>query len=349
MDVTKRQLLILQAIIDDYILTGIPVGSRTLSKREDINYSSATIRNEMADLEEGGYLEQPHTSAGRRPSDKAYRLYVDTLMRVSRLNQNEVGIIRNYFDEKVNEIEGVVDRAAKVLSEVTNLTSLVLAPQLSRIEIKRIQLVRLSGTKALMLFVFDTGQVKDVLLNLPEDLSPDYLEMISNLLTEKVSGRALPEAVKAVREALTGEIERHRQFMNNLLGALECNAAPKIGREVVLGGTKNIFNHLEYGNVDKAKNLLQLLETKDALYELLSRATDMEFTVRIGQENEIEELKDMSVVTATYKIGDKKIGSFGVIGPTRMNYGRVISVLSCVSTSMNEILKYCLNAEIEPN
>ncbi len=345
MNVTPRQLLILHAIIDDYILTGIPVGSRTLAKRPDLPYSSATIRNEMADLEEEGYLEQPHTSAGRLPSDKAYRLYVDTLMRVSSLQDEEIQLIRQYFSSRMGEIESVIETTAKVLSDVTHMTSLVLAPQLSKIELKRIQIVRISDQKAIMLFVFSTGMVKDVMIDIAGDMDNAYLEMISNLLTDKVSNLRLSEAVEAVRSTIPGDIEGHRLFLNSMLDAVRKNIAPRAGKEVVLGGTKNIFNHPEYRDVSKAQNFLQLLETKDQLYDMLTRATDMEFTIKIGKENEIDELKDMSVVTATYKVGDKKIGSFGVIGPTRMNYGKVLSIMSCVGASMNEILQYCLNMD----
>ena len=187
---TERQLLILHAIIDDYIMTGIPVGSRTLSKRDDIRFSSATIRNDMADLEEEGFLEQPHTSAGRLPSDKAYRLYVDTLMRVSALRPEEVKYIRSYFTDKINELELAITNAAKVLSDMTKLTSVVMAPQYSAVEISRIQLVKLSGTRALLVIVFSTGSLKDIVINVPKDLDPAYLDMVSNMLTERV--RRLP-------------------------------------------------------------------------------------------------------------------------------------------------------------
>lgn len=337
--ITERQLLILQAIIDDYILTGIPVGSRTLSKRQDISFSSATIRNEMADLEEEGYLEQPHTSAGRMPSEKAYRLYVDTLMKVSALNTEEAGAIRAYFDNKYGEMEKVIRTTAKVLSDMTNMTSVVLPPQLSRIDVKRIQLVKISETKMLIIFVFNTGMIKDMMVDVGEELEPAYLEMVSNFLSEQVRDKSLAEAFKAVRAVITGEVAAHRSFMEKLLDAVAASTAGAPGsKEVILGGAQNIFNHPEYRDVDKAKNFLQLLETKDALYDMLSQATDMEFTIRIGSENDIEQLRDMSVVTATYKIGDMKLGSFGIIGPTRMNYAKVLSVMRCVGSSMNEIL-----------
>ncbi len=335
---TERKLLILQAIIDDYILTGVPVGSRTLSKREDINFSSATIRNEMADLEEEGFLEQPHTSAGRMPSDKAYRLYVDTLMRVSSLRPDEVKYIRSYFSDKINEVEQAIGNAAKVLSDITKLTSVVMAPQFSTVEISRLQLVKLSGTRALLIIVFSTGNLKDVIINVSEDIEPVYLDMVSNMLTERVRGLTLYEAINELADIIYTDMPNHRDFMNSILDAVKSNAAAGNGHKLVLGGTQNIFNHPEYQDFDKVKNFLQLIEEKEPLYNLLSSATGLEFSIRIGKENELDELKDMSVVTATYKIGGKNVGSFGVIGPTRMNYARVLSVLGFVGNSMNELL-----------
>ncbi len=341
--ITERQLAILQSIIDEYILTGVPVGSRTLSKRVDMNLSSATIRNEMADLEEYGYLEQPHASAGRKPTEKAYRLYVDTLMKVSRLNQQEVMIIKHYFDKKVQEIENVIETTAKALSDLTNMTAVVMSPQLKRDEIKRIQIVKLSEQKALLVFVFSTGMVKDVMVQIDEDIDAQYLEMLSSLLTEKVQNLPAEEAVDAVRDILYSDLPEHRRFLNALLSAVGANVRSR--GEVVLGGAKNIFNHPEYKDVDKAKSFLSLLETKDKLYDMLRRAKDMEFTIKIGTENELDQLKDMSVVTATYKIGNENIGSFGIIGPTRMDYGKIVSIMSCIGSSMNDILKSFLSID----
>ncbi|MBR4078845.1 MAG: heat-inducible transcription repressor HrcA [Christensenellaceae bacterium] len=338
MALTDRKLLILQAIIDDYILTGIPVGSRTLSKREDIRFSSATIRNEMADLEEEGYLEQPHTSAGRLPSDKAYRLYVDTLMRTSRLSENEIRYIRGYFSDKMGEIESAINNTAKVLSDITNLTSVVMTPQISKVKLNRIQLVKLSGHRALLVIVFNTGHLKDVMIHVPEDMDSSYLDMISNMISERVRGLTLPQAMNEINKIMNGDLAIHREFIDNILTAVRSKSVEQTGKQIILGGTQNIFNHPEYRDVEKARNFLKLIETKEPLYNMLSQSTDMEFTIRIGKENEIDELKDMSVITATYRVGDTNLGSFGVIGPTRMNYAKVLSVMNLVGASINELL-----------
>lgn len=338
MALTDRKLMILEAIIDDYILTGIPVGSRTLSKRDDINLSSATIRNEMADLEEEGYLEQPHTSAGRLPSDKAYRLYVDTLMHTARLNAQEINYINGYFASKMGEVEAAIKNTAKVLSDITNLTSVVMTPQVSKIRINRIQLVKLSGQRALLVIVFNTGLLKDVMIQVPETIDSAYLDMISNMISERVRGLTLSQAMDEIHRIMEGEMPVHREFVGNILNAVRSNSKDQAANQIILGGTQNIFNHPEYRDVDKARHFLELLETKEPLYEMLSRSSDMEFTIRIGKENEIDALKDMSVVTATYRIGDTNLGSFGVIGPTRMDYSKVLSVMNYVGSSINELL-----------
>lgn len=343
MELSERKLAILHAIIDDYIKTGMPIGSRTISKRSGLNLSSATIRNEMADLEEEGYLEQPHTSAGRKPSQKAYRLYVNMLMQVSQLGDDERRYIQKYFASRMSAVESVIDTTAKVLSDMTNLTSVVLAPQTSFTHIKRIQIVRLAADRAVALFVLSTGEVKNIQIPVPPDLDDSYLEMLSGMLSERVEHRTLSEAVAAIQSYLEGETQTHREVLTAFIDAVKQGEMMGSRGKVVLGGAQNIFNHPEYQNVDKAKGFLRLLDSRESLYDMLSKSMDMEFTIRIGSENEIDQLKDMSVVTATYSIGGKKLGSFGVIGPTRMDYAKVMSVLSCVGSSMDKILCTMLN------
>ena len=197
----------------------------------------------------------------------------------------------------MQEIENVIETTAKALSDLTNMTAVVMSPQLKRDEIKRIQIVKLSEQKALLVFVFSTGMVKDVMVQIDEDIDAQYLEMLSSLLTEKVQNLPAEEAVDAVRDILYSDLPEHRRFLNALLSAVGANVRSR--GEVVLGGAKNIFNHPEYKDVDKAKSFLSLLETKDKLYDMLRRAKDMEFTIKIGTENELDQLKDMSVVTAT--------------------------------------------------
>ena len=191
MELSDRKLKILKAIIDDYIDTGIPVGSRTLSKKPDLDYSPATIRNEMADLEEMGFLDQPHTSAGRTPSDKAYRLYVDRMMHIGRVTKDEALFIRNYFDTRIGEIGEVLESAAKALSDMTKHISMVTAPTLKGAKLRRIQIVKITETKALLVFVTDNGLVQDKMIHIPAAMDAHQLEILSNMLTDRVQSLSL--------------------------------------------------------------------------------------------------------------------------------------------------------------
>jgi heat-inducible transcriptional repressor len=228
----------------------------------------------------------------------------------------------------------VIDLTAKVLGDLTHHISLVGAPQLDVIKIRRIQLVKLTENRALLVIVTDTGIIKDTVLTVSEVLDDDYLLMLSNVLTQNAADKTLGEATKIIREVCCSGIGEHKALMDEIFGAVENSER----RDVVLGGMKNILDYPEYSDTKKARELLQLLETKDMLYDMLDMTGDLEFSIKIGSENIYEEFKNMSVVTATYRVGGEKIGSFGIIGPTRMDYGKVISVLNYVGLSLNDIL-----------
>ncbi len=338
MELGERKLKILQAIIDDYIMTAVPVGSRTISKKYSMGLSSATIRNEMSDLEDLGYLDQPHTSAGRVPSDKAYRLYVDKLMRVTQLSPIESERVKRYFDSRIDEIEQVIHQTAKALSNVTNYTSLVLTPQLNKVMIKHVQLVPLQPGTALVVVVTDSGIIKDVVIRVPEEIDADYLFQISKMLSERFNGHFVDEIDMYLLEDIEREIHLHREFFHSVIGALNRSLKVPDDSDVVLGGASNILNYPEYNDIEKARSFLAVLEEKELLYQMLTRATNCEVSISIGSENEYEEIKDCSIVTATYRIGNRTLGSIGVIGPTRMKYASVVSVLDFMRKSLSEIL-----------
>jgi len=334
---------LLQAIIDDYISTAVPVGSRTVSKKYMSEFSAATIRNEMSDLEELGLLEQPHTSAGRVPSDLAYRIYVDRILRIGELSADESLAIRRYFDSRMEEMEQVVKGAAKVLSDLTDYTSLVLSPQLARTTIKRLQLVPVTRGTALVVLVTDAAVVRDTIIRVPEGIGNDELHGISEALTKRFEGRSIAEISIAAMNELLSDMAEHRKFFEELTDTLTRSTAPE-GGDVVMDGAYNIFHHPEYRNdMEKAQSFLMALETKDKLQEMMARSTRWEFTITIGKENEIDALRDMSVVTASYKLGDRPMGSMGVIGPTRMDYGRVVRLLNFISRSLGEVMSGMLS------
>ena len=344
MKLDARKMQILQAIIDDYILTAAPIGSRSISKRADFNLSSATIRNEMSDLEEMGYLEQPHTSAGRIPSDKAYRLYVNNIMRRAELSNDEKKYIRKYFDKKTDEVEAVVKQAAAALSEITRYTAMVLPPQLHAIRLKHLQLVPVTTDRALLVLVTDAGFVRDAMIRIPEGFGTENLEKLSKALTERLKDQRLDDIMPMELNGLCEELGQDRSFFNSVLDAIGRNVQPN-AQSGELSGAANIFAYPEYSDLDKAKKFLSAIEGKDTLYRMLQRAAPLEFTITIGGENEQPELKGCSIVTATYKMGNDPLGSFGIIGPTRMPYARVLSIMEYISMSLSEALLGILDDE----
>lgn len=339
MDLAQRKLIILQAIIDDYITTAVPVGSKTLSNKY-LDWSSATIRNEMADLEEMGYLDQPHTSAGRVPSDKAYRLYVDQLMQTSQLTKDEIEFIKNHIAKRAGEIEKVIDETVRTISQLTQYTSVMLAPQLSRVVLKYVQLVPVTQGAALLVVVTDAGIIKDSILHVPEGIEPDQLYRISRLITKKMSGKRLEEIQKSMVADLGNAIGANRRFLEQVMRAVEMNLQPQEQRDLVFSGTTNIFQYPEFNDIDKARMFLSVLDTKDLLYDMLCcRSTSpVELSVVIGKEIQIPEMHDNAIVTATYCAGDKPVGCVGIIGPKRMNYSRVTQILHQISMNLSKVL-----------
>lgn len=338
MAMDPRKFRILQAIIDDYILTAIPVGSRTISKRYDMNLSSATIRNEMSDLEELGYLDQPHVSAGRIPSAKAYRLYVDELLREGKLKTDDVQSIREHFKTRSGKMEDVINRAAQVLSNITSYTSLAMGPKGAEMTVRNLQLVPISHRSALLVIVTDTGIIRDSVIHVDSDLDSDALYAISRMLTERVSGCTLHETQNILKAAGREFAEKHGVIES--ISSIVAEAESAAGKaKIAFAGPSNILNFPEYSDIEKARTFLSLLETKDAILSLLEQRQSVAFTVRIGPETGVPELADCSVVTATYALDNGTQGTIGVIGPTRMQYGRVLGVLSAMGQQLSSLLK----------
>lgn len=331
-----RKFRILQAIIDDYIMTAIPVGSRTISKKYEMGLSSATIRNEMSDLEELGYLDQPHVSAGRIPSAKAYRLYVDQLLQTGKLRGDDAASIREHFSERTGKMEDVINRAAQVLSSVTHYTSLVMSPRGGELRIRNLQLVPVATTTALLVIVTDSGIVRDTVIHVDSDLDADALYGLSRMLTERLTGHTLTESLELLK-AMSREFAEKRTVLNGI-GELMADVENQQEKtRLSFGGPSNILSFPEYNDVEKARAFLALLENKDTLVKLLEQRQNVAFTVRIGPETGVPELKDCSLVTATYSLGDHTHGTIGVIGPTRMEYGRVLSALSAMGEQLTRL------------
>ncbi len=337
MELDARKLGILKAIIDEYIMSASPVGSRAISKHEGFHLSSATIRNEMADLEELGYLEQPHTSAGRIPSDKAYRLYVDQMMQRAALSDDEIKLIRAHMSSRLDEVEAVMKQTAQALSAVTNYTAMAMPPILAANRLRHIQLVPLREGRALVVIVTTTGFARDAIIRVPEDIQTGELESISRLLTERFYDCRMDQIGERIASEMSGELFERRAFLCSVVEAIERKMEPE-SPNVQLSGATNMLHYPEYSDMNKAKTFLAAVEGRSMLYEMLKRASKLEFSITIGNENQDEMFKDCSIVTATYQVGDEPLGSFGIIGPTRMNYSKVISVLEYMRMSLSEML-----------
>ena len=339
MDLIDRKYRILQAIIDDYILTALPVGSRTISRKYEQKLSSATIRNEMSDLEELGYLDSPHTSAGRVPSNKAYRLYVDQMLRPMPLSVEETEFINRCFDRRMHQVDDLSMRIAKALSSMTHYTTAVMTRSPgSEQALSHLQLVPVADRRVLLILVTKSGTVKQSVLELGGMIAPDELYTVSRILSSQLEGRPLSELPSALMK-LSGGCETSVHQIVRAIAEQQPMQAQSDIVALAVGGRSNLLSFPEYSDVDKAKSLLSVLETREKVVSLLSQNGEMEISVRIGPETGLEETKDCSIVTASYRLSDGRVNTIGLIGPTRMQYGKVLSVLSQVGRSLNTIVE----------
>ena len=339
MEMDKRKIKILQAIIHDYIETAEPVGSRTIAKKYDLGVSSATIRNEMSDLEDMGYLEQLHSSSGRKPSDKGYRLYVDKLMNIQKLSSVEEYAIRTHIiNSALYEIEKVIKEASSILADLTKLTTVVVSPSSIKSYVKSIQLIGLDVNTLLLVLVIDTGIIKNNLIRLNNKIKIDELVKINNILNIKLSKIRVENINLEFLKTLTEEFKQYEKWLNDILPVIYETLLNDIdSNEIHLEGTTNIFNYPEYNDIERAKEFLSLIDDKNKVKNLIK--SDDNITIKIGKENFIEDAKDCTIITAVYKLKDRPLGSIGVIGPTRMPYSRVVSILSTLVDELDKLLK----------
>lgn len=333
---TERQVQILRVLIDDYILNAEPVGSRTISKRGTIQYSPATIRNDLADLEEMGFLEKTHSSSGRIPSEKGYRFYVDHLLSPFQFNEEECEQLQRLFEKKFIEIENVIQHSAVILSELTNYTSIVVSPQDARL--KHLQIVPLSERTAVAIIVTNTGEVENKTFTIPDGLVMSDLEKMMNILNERLQGVPLLQ----LRAKIVQEIDT--VFKNYLRNYEEAMAITKTlfsshnkKEKVYYGGKTNILAQPEFHDIEKVKLLLEAIEREDLIYQLIRHESEG-IEVKIGKENNLQAMEDCSLITATYSIGGRYMGTIAIVGPTRMEYTRVIGLLDFISKDLSNVL-----------
>lgn len=339
MDLQERKLKILHAIVQDYITNAEPVGSRTIAKNYNLGISPATIRNEMADLEEMGFLEQPHTSSGRVPSDKAYRLYVDQLMRVGRLNKVIEETISREYKEYAGEVEKLISRTSKILSHFTNYTSLALTPQLYESSIKHIQMMPLQEDKILIVIITREGVVKNIAIKMECYIKDTTLNKFSNILNQCLKGSNISQVEEEVLEKLTELDKKESMLLQQLMPILRETLFSHENIKIYSDGITNIFNFPEFRDIQRAKDFIDLWEKKKILTQLLSTNKGKGIRITIGEENSVSEMKDYSLITATYQLNDKVLGSLGVIGPTRMHYSKVVALLNYLTKELNDLFQ----------
>ncbi|MBE4908039.1 heat-inducible transcriptional repressor HrcA [Bacillus luteolus] len=334
---TDRQLLILQVIIDDFIQSAQPVGSRSLSKKDGISFSSATIRNEMADLEELGFIEKTHSSSGRVPSEKGYRYYVDHLLSPQSVSKQDKEEIKSIFAERIYELEKVVQKSAQILSDLTSYTSIVLGPEVNENRVKKLQIIPINRDTAVAIIVTDTGHVENRTITFPGSINPSEIEKMVNILNERLTGVPLIELNDKIYKEVATILKSHINNYDSLLNVLTGTFNLQTSERVYFGGKTNMLSQPEFNDIKKIRSLLTMIEQEKEFYELL-RTNQTGISIKIGRENRVSAMENCSLITATYTVGTEQLGSIAILGPTRMEYSRVVSLLSLLSTDLSNVL-----------
>jgi len=334
----KRRLL--QAVIYHFMKTGKPVGSQVIVDKYNFGMSSATVRNMLLDLEKEGYLIQPHTSAGRVPSDKGYRLYVDSLLEVQSLASGEEERIRKEYAARTKELEDVMISTSRMLSTLSSYTGMVLSPRLDKSLLRRLQLIPLSNSQILVVVISQTGFIRHKVIQLGRPISPERLGALSDLLNERLNGLPLSE----VRTQILHHIEAAQQEQAEAFAvarelAREAFDLQSVQGDLYVNGQENIFSFPDLGDFGELSGLLKVVEQKNLLSAVLEKTMKKEgLSVKIGAENTRPELRNVSLVSNTYKMGDHTIGVLGIMGPRRMEYGRMIALVEGVTKIVNQML-----------
>lgn len=336
---TNRQLQVLQVIVDDFISSGQPVGSRQIAKKEDVSFSSATIRNEMADLEELGFLEKTHTSSGRVPSEKGYRFYVDHLLTPQVITNQEIATIRSAYTDRLMETEQMIRESANILSELTTYTSVILGPDVHMHKVKRFQIVPLSGAQAVAIIVTDSGHVENRVFTLPDGFDMRRIEMIVNILNDRLVGKALEEIPLRMEGEIVQLIREHVGAYSDFIGSLFNSISAQEEGRIYYGGKTNMLNQPEFHDINKVRMLLDLMEKTAQVQSLFQATTNEGVQVRIGSENNLLAMEDCSIITASFDVGNHQHGSIAIIGPKRMDYQRVVTLLDFMSGDLSRLLK----------
>ena len=327
----NRKKRILQAIVDEYINTAEPVSSGSIVNKYGLDFSSATIRNDMAELEKVGFLDKPHTSSGRIPSAKGYRFYVDELIKDDNISLEEIKYIQSKLETKVNQIEELTKIATSTLSEITHYTTVAIGPKIQNIE--EIKFVLL-GTRMLMAVILtDSGVIKETIIKFDEDITNEQVEMLNFIFNNKLRGKPLDSIDKPLEEYIFSEMNYSLSVIKPVMQ--EINKVVHEDAKIYLEGTNKAFDLPEFKSLEVAKNFINVLDTKELVLDILDAGLANDINVYIGNETEHSELKDFSIVTFKHRIANKDLGTIGIIGPKRMDYSKVISVMKYISKKLN--------------
>lgn len=332
-----RKKRILEAIIEEYNNTAEPVGSGKIASDYNLGFSPATIRNEMASLEELGYLEQPHTSAGRVPSSKGYRLYIDDIMKEKNLTAKEKAVIDEVLQDNITKIESLIKEATNVLSKLTNYASIAMGPEADMCSVEEIKLVKIGNNRLMIVILADTGVIKESIVKYDGEIPEENIEVFNNYLNYKLKGRNFKE----IYENIDSYVEQELYNINNSIMPLVVeinNLLIDSPSDVYMEGATNMLALPELKKSETLKNFLNIIETKDAIKELLKSGYDGNINVYIGQETSFEDLKDFTIITYKQILNDKEVGTIGIIGPKRMDYKKVIPTIKYIGDVIQQKL-----------
>ena len=334
----ERKKKILQIIIEDYISSAEPVGSRTIARKYDLGLSPATIRNEMSDLELLGYLEQPHTSAGRIPSAQAYRFYVDALIEPGTLTDNDMALIDGWYNERRRNIDDIFQSTAKILSRMTQNVSMVLTNQQTIANFCYLKFLPLDSQHAILCIVADDGSIDTNVIEIPLGMSSEEMDYLAGKMSKLLEDRNLSDISVEILQTVHTDVVEDKLIFSSLLQAVRKMTGRRQEQKVFLGGTKQLLNQPEFRDVERVRNLLGILEEEKVLKDLLQGGEDSGLKVTIGSENKFTGIQDCSMVQATYRLNGQIVGTMAVLGPTRMEYGKVISVMDYLHKYLKTIL-----------
>ena len=331
----NRKKKILQAIVEEYIDTAEPVSSGNLVK--ELNCSSATIRNDMAELEKIGFLEKPYTSAGRIPSQKGYRYYIDELLRDDKLTAKEMQYIKNKLETTVNELEDLTKIATTTLSELTHYTTIAIGPKIETHTILDVKFVLLGSRVMMAIILTDSGIIREAIIKFDEDVTEEQIKNLNTIFANHMVGKPIDELGGNIEEFITNEMKNSISIIQKIID--EINKIFKEHDDLILEGTNKAFDLPEFQKAELAKNFMNVLDAKDLVSEVLNTGVAEDINVYIGEELQDEKLKDFSVVTFNHLLGDKDIGTIGIIGPKRMDYDKVVDTLKTLTTQLDIIYK----------